>query len=131
MAITLYHYTRASNIEKIIQNGLLPSLLSRGDAQWGDGQYFTDLTPEEVATKTRFQVSYALFRMPWMWGGQPPLPEIGCLRCILTESNVKSVAPLFGKQFPHRSIFLYPNEKILDIKTLDYETDYPLHFASE
>jgi hypothetical protein len=55
--ITLFHYTRAKNIPLILSpnSGLRPSLIVNGDAQWGDGQYFTDLRPEESSTVTRHQ----------------------------------------------------------------------------
>jgi RHS repeat-associated protein len=107
--IYLYHYTRVERIPLIIATGLRPSIRIPGapksDAQWGDGQYLTDLTPTESATVTRFQHSAALFKTPWMWGGNGKI-NVGWIRIDVRGLPVKRVAPLFGKRFPGRSIYL-------------------------
>ncbi len=109
-SIALYHYTRIQNVNLITSSGVLrPSLAENGDAQWGDGQYFTDLTPNESSTLTRYQHSYALFKLPWNWGGSPPLDDIAWMEFAVPTRGVQRVAPLFGGRFPNRSIFLYPN----------------------
>jgi RHS repeat-associated protein len=106
----LYHYTPAENIPSIIATGLKPSIRvpddPRSDAQWGDGQYFTDATPEEASTATRQQFSYALFQHPWKFGGRPPLSPIGWIEIDVEGLSVERKAALFGQRFPNRSIYL-------------------------
>lgn len=36
-------------------------------AAYGSGQYFTDLPPLVAATRTKFDMSYALFSVPYLW----------------------------------------------------------------
>ena len=128
--IILFHYTFFQNLESIIDHGLRPSLASNGDAQWGDGHYFSNLSPDEIAQKTRYHVSYALFKTPWMWGGQPPLPPIGWLEVSLDAGAIQRVAPLFGKQFKQRSIFLLENTKIFNVNLVLNRIGGPLAFQS-
>jgi len=112
----LYHYTPAENISSILASGLHPSTRdpknSKSDAQWGDGQYLTDATPEEAESVTRQQFSYALFKTPWMFKAPPAsLPTIGWLKIDVTNLRVQAVASLFGPRFPSRSIFLNSSSK--------------------
>jgi hypothetical protein len=107
----LYHYTPTDNIPSIMATALNASIREpdnpKSDAQWGDGQYLTDVTPEEAATVTRQQFSYALFKFPWGFKAPPaPLPVIGWLKIDVTGLPVQQVAPLFGQRFPSRSIYL-------------------------
>lgn len=45
----LYHYTDTSSAKAILGSGvLLPSLKSSGDAYYGDGVYFTSLSPQNT-----------------------------------------------------------------------------------
>ena len=114
----LYHYTPAENISNILASGLHPSTRDpnnpRSDAQWGDGQYLTDATPEEAECVTRQQFSYALFKIPWMFKAAPAsLPTIGWLKIDVTDLPVQAVAPLFGQRFSGRSIFLNASQSSL------------------
>jgi hypothetical protein len=120
----LYHYTRFEFIPLIIATGLRPSIRIAGDpksdAQWGDGQYLTDLTPEESGTVTRSQHSYALFKIPWKWGGSGNM-TVGWIQIAVQGLPVDRVAPLFGRRFPHRSIYL--NESILSLSLANRVTN--------
>jgi hypothetical protein len=114
----LYHYTSAENISSILASGLHPSTRepnnSKSDAQWGDGQYLTDATPEEAESVTRQQFSYALFKTPWMFKAPPAsLPTIGWLKIDVTDLRVQAVASLFGQRFLGRSIFLNSSQSSL------------------
>jgi hypothetical protein len=100
----LYHYTSVERIPLIIATGLGPSIQIAGDpksdAQLGDGQYLTDLTPAESSTVTRFQHSAALFKSPWKWGGNDRI-TIGWIKINVHDLPVARKAPLFGQRFPH------------------------------
>jgi hypothetical protein len=122
--ILLYHYTFAENVPLIIASGVLhPSLKEKGDAQHGDGQYFTDLTPVESATVTRQQHAYALFTQRMMWGAgrRNYLPkDVAWLEFMIESRKVRWVQPLFGPQFPYRSIYLH--ETTVDLSITDIYT---------
>ncbi|NJO83982.1 MAG: hypothetical protein HC828_15130 [Blastochloris sp.] len=118
----LYHYTSVDRIQSIIASGLNPSVRDlndpKSDAQWGDGQYLTDLTPEELSTVTRQQASAALFKSPWKWGAPPnALPQIGWIKIKVRGLSVQRVAPLFGQRFPQRSIYLIPGANALPLSS--------------
>ena len=116
-AQVLYHYTFAKNIPSILLTGLRASDPANGDAQWGAGQYFTDLSPWESSTVTRYQHSYALFKIPWKWGSRPtksnPLQPVGYVAVVVVGPLVQKVAPLFGSRFPTRSIYLNTSSSTL------------------
>jgi hypothetical protein len=109
----LYHYTKEENVNSIIDTGLNPSIRvpgnPRSDAQWGDGQYLTDLTPEESSTVTRFQHSYALFKIPWKWGRA----VVAWIKVDTRGLQIQRAEALFGSRFPHRSIYLNPSGNVL------------------
>jgi hypothetical protein len=116
----LYHYTFAERIPSIIATGLRPSIGDPGnpstDAQWGDGQYFTDLTPEDASMATRYQVAKALFNIPWKWGRPPNLRNIGWIKVDVSNLPVRWVAEVFSpERFPGRSIYLHDSTVPLPI----------------
>jgi len=114
----LYHYTFARNIPSIVAQGIRPSLAVNGDAQHGDGQYFTDLTPEESSTVTRYQHSYALFRRQFKWGGGRYASQVGWLKIDIdnpTKLFVVYAGPLYGNRFPGRGIYLHLSQQNLPV----------------
>ena len=118
--IYLYHYTLAENIPNIIATGLKPSIrfadTPTSDAQWGDGQYFTDLTPMEATTLTRQQFSYTLFKHPWKFGAPPAsLKTIGWLKINVNKLNIGRESSLFGNRFSHRSIYRHASTLSLPV----------------
>lgn len=75
--ITLYHYTLASRGAQVLSSGILyASLEENGDAEYGPGQYFTDLTPSESSTVTRRQHAYTLYSIPMKWGTTGTLQDV-------------------------------------------------------
>jgi len=120
--ITLYHYARQRFLKGILDEGLRPSQQIPGDnssdAQWGDGQYLTDLTPEESSTVTRGQHSYALFKNPRKWGTSGNLENIAWIAFNLPSNDVDQRAPLFGFRFPQRSIYLRWSHKHPDLSLM-------------
>jgi hypothetical protein len=109
----LYHYTPIVNVPSILATGLKPSIKVPGvpssDAQWGDGQYLTDLTPSQMASGTMFQVSAALFKSPWRWGNRTRY-DIGYIMIDVRGLPVTRVAPLFTKTFGNKGIWLNPTQ---------------------
>jgi hypothetical protein len=104
--IILYHYTPESRVNIITTEGLLPSIQplgGGGDAKYGNGQYFTDLTPEEASTVTRGQLAYSLFEDFRRWGYRTP---IAWMKFQFRIEDVRLVDELHGSRFPHRSIYL-------------------------
>jgi RHS repeat-associated protein len=111
----LYHYTPAANIPSILATGLEPSIRRPGDpnsdAQWGDGQYFTDLTPNDASTGSMFQLSRALFNSPWHWGNKTR-NDIGWIKIDVSKLypyRVIRVAPVFSNTYGPRWIYLHPS----------------------
>ncbi|MBZ0318928.1 MAG: hypothetical protein K8L91_21110 [Anaerolineae bacterium] len=67
--ITLYHYTKADIVPEIVRSGVIwASDKDKGDATYGNGQYFTDLTPTEASTLTKEEHSLTLYNNPDHWG---------------------------------------------------------------
>jgi RHS repeat-associated protein len=121
--ILLYHYTFAENMPSILAKGLRPSLrppLGR-DAHHGEGQYLTDLTPEESSTTTRFRHAYALTTGRFYWGPPPNPPRpVGWIEFAIPRDQVKYIQPLFGRRFPHRSIYLYETALTMPLVSLGF-----------
>ncbi len=62
---TLYHYTTKTGMRGILESQQInPSIkeLAVKDARMGSGQYLTDIIP---GSRTKGQISYALFGIPW------------------------------------------------------------------
>lgn len=113
----LYHYTPEENIPAIISGGLRPSLRDpdnpKSDAQWGDGHYFTDISPEEASRYSMFQLSRALFAIPWHWGTKTRY-DIGWLRIDVSGLPLQRV-PVFSRSYGDRSIYLHPTRTTLPV----------------
>ncbi|WP_284117120.1 HYD1 signature containing ADP-ribosyltransferase family protein, partial [Streptomyces fragilis] len=100
---TLYHYTRESSYEKILEsNELYASLKAENpkDARFGDGQYLSDIQP---GTKTAGQLSYAFLRVPYA----------GHKYTHFIEIDVRGLEVLRGVERP--DVFLIPNDGSLDL----------------
>ncbi len=114
----LYHYTPVENIPGIIATGLNPSKRDpadpKSDAQWGDGQYFTDLTPQEASTGTMFQLSRTLYNGPWHWGKRTRT-DIGWIKIDVSGLPVVRVASTFSSTYGPRSIYLNPTSMPLSL----------------
>jgi hypothetical protein len=111
-SIYLYHYTESFNIIGIIARGLRASIPivgnPRSDANFGPGQYLTDLTPSEASTGTMFQVSRALFNNPWHWGRRTR-NDIVYLKIRVNGLFIQREATLFSQTFGVRWIYRVPN----------------------
>jgi RHS repeat-associated protein len=99
--IDLFHYTALPNVQKIRDSGQLwPSLLSAGDAYFGEGQYFTDISPTDASTRTKGQLAFAVYSDPRKWWNS----EVGYLRFNLSQASVKRVRSVYGPSFPGKGI---------------------------
>jgi RHS repeat-associated protein len=117
----LYHYTRAEYIPSILATGIKPSLEGNGDAHQGPGQYFTDITPEEVSTVTRGQFSAALYQVWWHWGTKTDkmntLANVAYIGIDTTGLPIERKANVYGDRFPGRGIFV--NDSVVNLPITD------------
>jgi RHS repeat-associated protein len=104
--IELYHYTALPNLDEIKASGVLkPSLTSGGDAYYGEGQYLTDISPSDASKRTKGQLAYALYSLPFKWRNS----AVGYLEFSLYKDNLKLAGPVYGPSFPGKSIYLNPS----------------------
>jgi hypothetical protein len=85
-----------------------------GDASYGFGQYFTDISPVEAGGGTMFQLSSALYVTPNRWGGVSR--PIGYLAIDVASLIVKPVAPVYGAAFPGKGIYLHETVYALPLR---------------
>jgi hypothetical protein len=79
--------------------------MTGGDANYGEGQYLTDISPSDASTRTKGQLSFALYALPFKWMNSP----VGYLEFSLWKSDVKNVAPVYGPSFPGKRMYLNPS----------------------
>ena len=112
----LYHYTSDVGLAgilalQVINASIREPLNQKTDAQWGDGQYFTDLSPHDAAVGSAYQLSRALYNSPWK------NKSVTCwLRIDVAGLPVERVTPVFSRTYGNKWIYLH-------------RTLYPLHVA--
>ncbi len=111
----LYHYTDDTGLAGILATQQIwPSIRNpadpRTDAQWGDGQYFTDISPQDASRGSAYQLSRALFTMPWLQEKVKNWVKIN-----VAGLPVKRVAPVFSRTYGDKSIYLHPSQSPLDV----------------
>lgn len=84
-----------------------------GDATYGFGQYFTDISPVEAGSGTMFQLSFALYEILNRWGGASR--PIGFLAIDVSGLPVRRVAPVYGPTFPGKGIYLHETVSALSV----------------
>ena len=104
----LYHYTSDEGIEGIVSSGQMrPSLKANNpkDARYGNGQYFTDISP---GTLTNPQLSSKFITIPFQGNKFSNYIEID--------------ATGLGVVKERDGVFVVPNDKVLDIsnRIIDY-----------
>ncbi|MBF0819116.1 hypothetical protein IR145_05595 [Streptococcus danieliae] len=104
----LYHYTSDAGVEGIINsNQLHPSLKANNpkDARYGNGQYFTDISPGSL---TNPQLSSKFITIPFQ----------GNKFANYIEVDVTGLGVIKGRD----GVYVVPNDKSLDIsnRILDY-----------
>jgi len=107
----LYHYTSDEGLAAILKSQeLLPSRQEVADAQWGDGQYFTDISPEDTQTRSAHQLSRALFTTPWHhkkvrhW-----------LKIDVSDLTINRAASVFSRTYGQRAIYVHLTGSALSI----------------
>jgi hypothetical protein len=61
----LYHYTSEDRMVGILACQCIWASSGEKNAKFGPGAYFTDLAPETVTGTTPYQLSRALYEIPW------------------------------------------------------------------
>jgi hypothetical protein len=79
---------------------LLPSRQEVADAQWGNGQYFTDISPLDAKSGSAHQLSRALFTLPWYHRRVK-----NWLRIDVSSLDIKKVTSVFSRTYGDRSIY--------------------------
>lgn len=107
----LYHYTSDEGLVAILKSQeLLPSREEVADAQWGDGQYFTDISPFDTETRSAYQLSRALFTTPWHhqkvrhW-----------LKIDVSDLTINRAASVFSRTYGQRAIYVHLAGSALNI----------------
>jgi hypothetical protein len=124
--LRLFHYTFADALSSILTEGLRASKRvqndPKSDAQHGNGQYFTDLTPDEASQFSRPQISQALYSTPRKWGVRGKVRDIVWLEWHLMPDMVAYVRPLFSSRpaqmYSERGIWLRSAETALSVEYL-------------
>jgi RHS repeat-associated protein len=110
----LYHYTDNAGLAGILATQQIwPSIRKpedpKSDAQWGDGQYFTDLSPQDASRGSAHQLSRALYNTPWRYNRVKNWVKVN-----VAGLPVKRVAPVFSRTYGDRSIYLHLSQSPLD-----------------
>jgi hypothetical protein len=111
----LYHYTSDEGLAGILATQqILPSIGTPGDpksdAQWGNGQYFTDITPQDASIGSAHQLSRALFTHPWY-----NRKVKSWVRVNVAGLPVRRVTPVFSRTYGDKWIYLHPSESPLNV----------------
>jgi RHS repeat-associated protein len=107
----LYHYTSAEGLAGILESQKLnPSLGENGDAHWGDGQYFTDISPSNAQTGTAGQLSRALYNV-----GYNQRKVQYYIAVDVSDIAVTAVAPVYSRTYGEKFIYLHSSQTPLDL----------------
>ena len=104
--ITLYHYTSEEAAEAIKESKIIRS--SRGEGHFGDGVYFTDMSPQDF---TRTEVSRNNYRYP---NAKKKLEY--CIIVTMPEDKVK-------KCKTKRRVFLHKGDVNLEDEGYSYKIE--------
>ncbi|MGQ0604221.1 MAG: RHS repeat-associated core domain-containing protein [Anaerolineales bacterium] len=109
--LTLYHYTSDVGLTGIVASqSILPSLGTGPNANFGQGVYFTDISPARAAIGSSYQLSRALFTTPWKNGNVSSYAAVN-----VSGLTVMAVSPVFSQTYGPASIYLYPTTSPLAI----------------
>jgi len=107
----LYHYTSHEGLAGIMATQMiLPSLGSGPNAYFGEGVYFTDISPAQAAATSPYQLSRALTTSPWNNEKMMAFVAID-----VSGLAVKRVSKVYSNTYGLASIYLYPSVAPLDI----------------
>jgi RHS repeat-associated protein len=107
----LYHYTSYSGLAGILASqSINPSLADDNTAAFGHGQYFTDLSPADAASGSAYQLSRAIYNIPWDNERATNYVAINIYRLA-----IENVSQVFSKTYRNRYIYLHRSEVPLPI----------------
>jgi hypothetical protein len=110
----LYHYALMTAIVQIVREmRLKPSLGSGGNAAYGEGHYFTDLSFLDAYKGSMFQLARALFTNPFHWGGNRV--NIGYIEVLPSYLLILRVAHVHSRTYGTRWIYLHPSRRDLPL----------------
>jgi len=111
----LYHYTTDAGLAGILATKeIWPSIRDpkdpKSDAQWGDGQYFTDISPQDASVGSAYQLSRALYNIPWKNARVKNWVKVN-----VTGLAVGRVASVFSRTYGDKSIYLHRSRSPLNL----------------
>ncbi len=89
-------------MDEIKKSGVLKPSIEALSSVYGQGQYFTDISPGEAGTVTKGQFLYAIYQFPFGWEDT----DVGYLEFSLPEKDVERKSDVYGKRFAGRGIYL-------------------------
>ncbi|MBI3244225.1 MAG: hypothetical protein HYZ49_18245 [Chloroflexi bacterium] len=107
----LYHYTSAAGLAGILASeAILPSLGTGPNAFFGEGIYFTDISPLQAAATPSYKLSRALTTTPWNNDKMTAFVAVD-----VSGLTVKWESPVFSNTYGTASIYRYPTTVPLGI----------------
>ena len=107
----LYHYTSHEGLAGIMATQMiLPSLGSGPNAYFGEGVYFTDISPAQAAATSPYQLSRALTISPWNNEKMMAFVAVD-----VSGLAIKRVSKVYSNTYGPASIYLYHSVAPLDI----------------
>ena len=106
----LYHYTTIVGMESIVETLTIYPSTGLRNARYGNGQYFTDISPKETTLATAPELSYALYG-----GGLQWRKVMGYVAIDVTGLEISQVSSVYGRRFPNRFFYLYSSDEDLDL----------------
>jgi RHS repeat-associated protein len=105
----LYHYTTDAGLAGILATQVI-KVTTDDPEGWGDGQYFTDITPQDASIGSAYQLSRALFTLPWYNKRVKNWVKVN-----VAGLSVKRVGPVFSRTYGNKSIYLHPSQSPLNV----------------
>jgi RHS repeat-associated protein len=106
----LYHYTSDEGLIGILATQMI-KVTTNDPEGWGDGQYFTDITPEDASVGSAHQLSRALFTTPWKFKSVTNWVKVN-----VADLPVRRVGPVFSRTtYGNKSIYLHPSQSPLNV----------------
>ena len=108
---TIFHYTSEAGVAGILQCQCILQSTGGTNARYGDGAYFTNLSPLSTVGTTSGQLSYALINVPW---NTAKVSHFVAVDSSQIEPTPARVAPLYGSTYSG-SILLSPSTTSIPI----------------
>jgi RHS repeat-associated protein len=107
----LYHYSNATGVTGIVASQMiLPSLGDGNLAAYGYGQYFTDISTVDAAKGSPYQLSRAIFNIPYNFRKVTHFVAIN-----VAGLPIENVGPVYTRTYGERSIYLHRSVAPLNV----------------